>query len=73
MGYQPPSAESSKTIGQGTGSFSSGHGDLVLAIAIADLNGAIVHVIATDHGDQRHADQLGILELAPGETFLRSS
>ena len=35
----------------------------VLAIAIAHFNGAIVHGVAAGDGDQRYADQLGILEL----------
>lgn len=57
------STEGGEALGERVGGFGGGHGDLVFAVAVAQFDGAVVDVIAADHGDQRHADQLGILEL----------
>ena len=49
------------------------HGDGIGAVTVADLDCSVIHGVTAGDCNQRHADQLGVLELAPGETFLRSS
>lgn len=45
----------------------------VLTVAVAHFDGAVVDGVAAGDGDDRHADEFGVLELDAGDTFLRSS
>ncbi len=52
-----------KTVGDDLRGRFRRHGLLVATIAVADLNRAVAHRVTARDGDDRHADELGVLEL----------